>query len=640
MIRGLNLTLASLAVASLTAGSALAFTPAVGPVPDIIVGDRTPGNTSASNDLPSDPFTHADTLEFLSLGEADNVYSFPDAINIFSFAADEPNGVPGFTSDEDLIYQFFASSVFPAGLLTNTPGDDRISINNTRISTSAFTTVSVAPSGLLTFKDEAFSADADNNAPTGTPPSFSYVFSNTAGSETVSTGTTTPDGTVTVLNQVAMTVRVTNSFGASASDEFLVTTVEEGPDAISGLVAETQNVDLSAWSYNGSANAATAFGPNYPGDAQATGLQAPDSPSDGSVNDLQLTTGTTDGDFFHAWASPAGLIPFVQDGTYHIAWNVSSTIGTGIANPVVRFRWGYSSLASLGGGNVVADGSVAPASAGGRNYYQMFDHLDVGSVTGTIPTILGGDVENTVRLFWENYDFDGFLSLANIGGGQTELQSVEISRLNRAALLALAQSEVAATDYTSTALGTAGPNFGGAPNVITVTRTTTNFTITSPVPTTPGTTAHPYGADQGGGNSNLFLNDHGLGFIPVAPSSATGRAYRLSADVDTTANSTTSRLPRVTLAIASFTAANAQLYTSTVDVEAITVSSSIENPAANGLNNYAAYLRLPEGGDLSGGAFGARIGGNVRLTDFNAIEGGSVTVTNLEISSFPEALLP
>lgn len=639
MIRGLHLVLAAVIVASLGVGSVFAFTPAVGPVPDIIVGDRTPGNTSAANDLPSDPFTHGDSLE-ATIPEADNVYAFADAVNIFAYAADEPNGVPGFTSDEDLVYEFFATPSFPgAGLLPLTPGDDRVSINGVRISTSAFTTVSVLPSGLLDFKDVALSADADNNAAPGGGPAFSYLFVNSAGSETVSTGDTTaaPSGPVAVVDVVAMTVRVTNNFGASASDEFIVTTVEDGPDATSGLVIESQNVDLSTWAYNGAANAATTFGPTYPGDTQALSGSAPDNDSDGSVSDLQLTTGSTAGDFFHVWASPAAIIPFVQDGTYHVAWNVSSTIATGTANPVVRFRWGYTSIASLGGGNTVADGAVAPASSGGRGYVTMFDQLDVASLTGTV---FGGDVENTIRLFWENYDLDSFLGLNAIGGGQTELNSVEISRLNRTALLAAGAAETVASDYTAGTLAEAGPQFGGAPT-ISVARTATNFSITSPVAATPGTTNHPYQfVDPATSSSNLSLNDHGLGFVPVAPAATSGRVYRLSADVDTTANSTTSRLPRVTLAVASFSTAG-QLFTTTVDVEAIAQSTGAENPAANGLNNYAAYLALPEGGDLSGTTgFGTLIGGNVRLTDFGGTEGGTAIGDNMRIDSLPEALLP
>lgn len=628
MIRGLNLALAALVVVSLGVGSVFAFTPSVSGVPDVIIGDRTPGNTSASNDLPSDPFTHADSLEGLA-SQAPNVYDFPDAFNIFGYVSDEPNGVAGFTSDDQLIYQFIAGNVFPSAAPSNTPGNDRISVNGTRISPTAFTTVTVSSTGLLSFKDMAFSADADNSTfPVSNPP-FSYLFTNTAGSETVTNGDTTlaPSGPVTVLDQVILELRVTNQVAAFASDSIFVTTVDDGPDALSGTpVALPQPLD--GWGYNGSANTAGILGPTYPGDAQATGVEVADGEADGSVSDLRLTTGDTSGDFFHAWTSPAAIIPFTQDGTYHLRWNVSSTIATAAASPTVRFRWAYTNLATLGGGNVVVAPSVSLPPASGQDYNMMFDQLDVASLTGTVP---GGDVENTIRLTFENYDFDS--PIANvIGGGQTELNSLEIATLDSSFIVANSQIERQATDYTTSIVAETGVQFSNASTPITVTETATNFTITAAVTNVAGSIS-VYGG------SPIALNDYGLGFQPFVPANTSGRVYRVSADVDTTANSVAAPLPRVTLTAASFAPGNAQRFTTTIDVEATALSTGLENPGANGVNNYAAYLALPAGGDLNGGAYGNAVNGTVRLTDFGNA-GGSVIGDNFEVRSIPESLLP
>jgi len=631
MIRGLNLALAALVVVSLGVGSVFAFTPSIGGVPDIIIGDRTPGNTSAANDLPSDPFTHAQSLEGLS-AIANNVYDFPNAVNIFSYVSDEPNGVAGFTSDNLLVYEFVSTPVFPVTALPNTPINNRISINGTRITTSGYTTVTVTSTGLLSFKDEAMSADADNNANPGSNPAFTYLFSNSAGSENVSTGTVTPDGTVTVLDQVAMTMRVTNQNSGVATDSFFVTTVEEGPDATSGLIVGPPTTqDLSGWAYLGIGGAG-AFGPTFTGDTQITGQAVADNDADGSVSDLRLNAGDTTGDFYQNWTSPAAIIPFTQDGTYHLRWNVSSTIASAAANPTVRFRWAYTNAATLGGGDTVAPTGVAAPATGGTDYVTMFDHLNVAAETSSI-TVPPNDIENTVRLFFENYD----LLQSGVGGGQTELNSLEITSVNRAALLAVNTVERAVTDYsTTTQIADSGINFASAP--ITYARTTTNVTITAPVAQSPGSIADAFG------NATNYMFDYfGPGMVPFAPSSTNGRIYRVSATVDSTANSTTTYLPRVDVVASTHDVGNSQLFTVTTNVNPVAQGGGFhENPAYNGVNSYAAYLALPSGTDLSGANLGGsvRVAGSVKVFDNDATQGGSLTVTGLQVTSFPEALLP
>ena len=118
------------------------------------------------------------------------------------------------------------------------------------------------------------------------------------------------------------------------------------------------------------------------------------------------------------------------------------------------------------------------------------------------------------------------------------------------------------------------------------------------------------------------------------------RIYRLSADIDTSANSTVNPLPTVTLSIAAYQQFSAQLYTSLTEINPLQLWGNQTNPAADGLSTYTAYLALPEGAALNGGMLGNSVGGNVRLTDRDATQGGSITGDNMRIISFPEAILP
>lgn len=638
MNRGLHLILAALVVVSFGVGVSLAFTPAISPIPDIVIGDRTPGNTSAGNDQPSDPFTHGDSLEGIG-AQPEDVFDFPNAVNIFSLVQDQP-ALPGFTSDENLIYTFIESPVAPATSLA--PGEQRISINGTAISTAAYTTVTVNASGELSLKDRAMSVDAFATT-LSSQGSFEYNWINPVShaSNAIATGDSTPSGAVTLVDQVAMTIRVSNLTGGSASRDFNVFTVNNGADSANGLIVGGPTPqDLSGWTYLPAATGAGVYGPTYPGDTQATGNKVADNDSDSSVQDLRLTTGDTNGDFDHWFYSPANTIPFVQDATYHLAWNVGTNIGTAIAVPNVRLRWAYNVFGTLGDGSQLVATNVATPAAGGTVYQQMFDQLpNISSATATVV----GEPENTVKLFFETYEFDPGSpnGAGNVGGGQVELNDVEITRLDRPTLLGLMANEATIADYTNTSLLPAtGNNFSGSAGPFVSGRTATQLTITTPGAPVASTIGHPYGQTDGNTNStNLSLIDEGVGFPPFVPSSSTGLAYRMSIRVDSTANSTTTQLPRTNIQFASFNAGNGQLYTSSIDVNAVVSGGGATNPAYDGVNTYAAYLLTPAGVNLDGGTIGSKIGGGIHLQDLGP-EGGAIIVDQMVIQSFPENVLP
>jgi hypothetical protein len=66
----------------------------------------------------------------------------------------------------------------------------------------------------------------------------------------------------------------------------------------------------------------------------------------------------------------------------------------------------------------------------------------------------------------------------------------------------------------------------------------------------------------------------------------------------------------------------------------------LPNPALDA-GTYAAYLHLPEGGDLdSGSRLGTAINASASLQDHRDEQGGSLRVTGIEIHSIPESVLP
>lgn len=628
MIRGLNLTLAALCVVSLGVGSVFAFTPSVGPIPDVIIGDLTPTDSFT----PGDSFTHGDSLEGLA-GTAPDVFDYPNALNIFDLVEDQPNGVPGFTSDDALIYQFMASPVAPAS--TSAPAEERISINGERISTTAPEDISalVYAAPELTFKDEAFSADSDATA-IASIGNLTYNFENAAGSF---------DITRTLIDENIITLAVRNQQGITGSAEFFVYTVDDGPDSLSGGIGVGSPIiaDLSGWTYDGNAAAQSALGPDFPGDTSVVGVEIPSG--DASVSDLSIDMGGVGGDSFTWWQSPLGDLDFIDGASYRLTWSVSSTMA-GTANPLVRMRWAYGPFGNLGGGSVRGDSLVIPPTASGQDYHMMFDQLDVSTANATMDLSALGVTypipENGITLYCEAIDLDQLGDAGGAGGGAVELGNLELQQLNRSALLAAGALETEVTDFTDTAQAAeVGFNYSSSPGIV-VTPTTSSVTLAANAATAAGTIS-VYG-------SFLALSDQGIGMIPFAPSATSGAFYRFSADVDASANSTVSGsiLPKLNLQFATFDIA--QYFTIETDVtatrSAVFGAPGGLNPAMDDANeSYAAYMVLPTGtsiGTLSTGSqLGANIAGNIRLQDSLDSDGGTLVVNSMVIDVFPESIL-
>jgi hypothetical protein len=633
MIRGLNLTLATLCVVSLGVGSVFAFTPSVGPIPDVIIGDLTPQDGFT----PGDSFTHGDSLEGLA-GQAPDVFDYPNALNIFDLVEDQPNGVPGFTSDDALTYQFMLDPQLPAS--TNAAGEERLSINGERINTTVSglenITALVVASPELTFKDEAFSADSDATA-IASIGDLTYNFENTA------TGPGGMDITRTLLDINIVTAQVTNNQGISGSAEFFVYTVDEGPDSLSGGIGlPPVTYDLSNWTYNGDSTAQSALGPDFPGDTSASSSQVPSG--DESVVNLNLNAGGVGGDSFHWWQSPLAELDFTDGATYRLTWSVTSTM-VATANPLVRMRWGYGPFGNLGGGSLRGDSLVIPPTAGGQDYHMMFDQLDVSTANSTmdlsaLDPSLSAISENGITLYFEAIDLDQLGDSGGAGGGSVELDNLELQQLDRTGLLAAGGLETEVTDFTNTAQAAeVGFNYSSSPGIV-VTPSVGSVSLVANAATAAGTIS-VYG-------SFLALSDQGIGMIPFAPSAASGSFYRFSAGVDASANSTVSgsTLPKVNLQFATFDVS--QYFTIETDVTSTRAATFGApgglSPAMDDANeSYAAYMVLPTGTSLgvlsTGSQLGASIAGNIRLQDDGPTLGGTLIVNSMVIDVFPESIL-
>jgi hypothetical protein len=145
------------------------------------------------------------------------------------------------------------------------------------------------------------------------------------------------------------------------------------------------------------------------------------------------------------------------------------------------------------------------------------------------------------------------------------------------------------------------------------------------------------------------LIDMGVGFIPFVPLENSGRFYRFSLDLDASANSTVpgSILPKINLQFATFDIP--QYFTTETDIVPWRLPGFSDpygpNPAMDDAGEQcAAYLHLPEGTTLgqleTGSQLGEMIASIIRLQDDSDVLGGSIFVSNLQIHSFPEDLLP
>lgn len=626
MNRGLHLTLIALCVVSLGVGSVFAFTPRVSPIPDVIIGDFTP----PSGSTPGDVITPGGSLE-ASQGEAADVFQFPNAFNIFDLVRDEPEGVAGYTSDEALTYAFWATPIEPAYTAT-----DRIRINADDISSSGYTTVTVGTDGQLSFKDLAVSSDELNEA-IQTAPSTPLIYPFGPNNHPTYTGPFDGLVTETLIDVNAMRLRVTNTQANSATQDFMVYTVDDGPDAVSGaaILVDEGAYDLSGWLYIGSAAAAGALGPDFPGDTTVAGAALTDDDGDSSVSDLQISIGGVTGSSYVWWQSPSGLVPFVDNGTYRLDWTMTeNTAFTG--SVTLRCRMGYGEQGGLGNA-IFAFGTALAPIAGSNVYTHMFDEFEVATANST--AVGAGAAENSMMLFFESVDLEG--AVGTIGSGAVELDSVEWQLLDRDILTGMGSQLADVADFSDTAV--INPSVVGGP-LATVTNPPTvdqsssaeavitcnaANTLTSPPVQVYGTTI------------GLTLN--GVGLIPVAPDGwpTERRFFRAEYGIAHGAYTTTAPLPNMNLLFQTFDAGNIAQVTSEVNVQAIRNTIIGGTSPAFDATTFSAYLNIPADQALgSGETIGENIGAGLRAIDGGDTVGGALRLNALSIDSFPESILP
>lgn len=617
--RGVLLTLAALCVVGFGAGSAFAFTPNILPLPDVIIGDQTP----VDGLTPGDITTASDTIE--NIGPSANIFEFPNAFNLFNLVDDIPQNVSGFTSDENLVYVFTATPQAP-GLGTPGVSDDRISINGTLVTTSGVTIpITTAADASLDFDDTEFSGDPDPLAVQGT---LTYDFTNDTGTWTVNRD---------LIDANLINLRVTNNQGASAERDFFVYTVNDGPDSLSGGLAESIPVDLSGWTYD--PQLSTPFG-SFPGDTTVTGQIVPDDDGDGSVSDLDVTTVGTSGFSAVNFRSPADQIPFVADSTYRLNWTVSRTAFTG-GTPTVRFRGGYGTVGTEGMGDFIAvqSGLTAPPTTTGRSYTVLFDQLDVASANSNVGS--PAFPENYVTLYFETVDLN-----STEGGGTIELDQLEIQRLETAAFVAGATDITPSTDLSSSSYARYPDLVSSTNGTITVVATSTEVSITAPA-SNGSNTLIPDGVFGG----NLTVNQGGWGTVNIPVPASTGLFYRAVFDVDATGVAFTpgsggSKIPQIGLELASFDG-NGQRLTTQFNLRAARAGQATINPVLTAPGSFANYLAVPEGlnlGSNSGGTDPTNPGDAIRarlnVVDSSTEERGTILLQGITVQSLPESILP
>jgi len=642
MTRGLHLSLTALLVVAFGVSSAFAFTPVLSLVPDVIISDQTPDNTHT----PGDSLTPGDTLE--DQAATDNVFDFPDAFNIFELVADSPQGMAGTTPDENLIYTFISSPSAPlAGVYTNTPADDRISINGTRIATTG-STVTPSVSGELSFKDEAVSTDADANSPE-IQGQLTYLYQNDAGGPYSITRN--------IIDANAMTINVANPSGASAEDDFMVYTVDNGADAVSGsYVVKTWSIDLTAgptqWAYIQVMNNAGDGGfPDYPGDTGVTGIANPDSPTDGSGNDLSISIPNTAGMSYNYWVSGGGDLPYVDNGVYRLTWNVATSgFAASIDTPTIRCRANYGIYGELGYFELVNEIDASKPAVGGNLQYRMIIEEQDAAAATLIETSANTNTapENALTLFFDVYDFN---SGNDFGGGAVELDSLTSELINRDALLAAALTEVDVTNFTEgLQVDVAGDLDFSASQTQSRTFAASGVTLTSSIAGTAGggTSDLNVVATDGPGELlgvPLLFDQISVGVIPVSPAlPSQERIYRATWSANTSANTVTTPLPNIVMSIQTNLMLNGtsigQLYTSQMGVLPTANDGATTNPGMDS-GSWAIYLQLPVGESLGFSAgFGNGVSSSLYFRDDSAAAGGTIVVNGAAIQSVDANLLP
>jgi hypothetical protein len=632
-----------------TVGSAFAFTPSLGIVPDIIIGDQTP----IDGLTPGDIVTAGDTIENQLPGA--NIFDFPNAFDLFG-AVRGGGATPDETSDDLLLYEFISSPVQPATGGYTTPGgdpDDRISINGVRILSAALTDASAAidaASGVLSFKDEAVSSDSDNNAPV-VQGSLTYQF---GPSPFHPTYTGPFNGLVTndLVDENMLTLVVTNTglpLGSNqASDEFVVFTVDNGPDAVSGgLVVEEFFADLSAWAFAAELN--TGFGTIDAETGLTTALTP--APADPSLADLQHGTSAIAGNSFSQWGSPPDQIAYIDQGTYRTTWEVNSAgFAAAINTPQQRFRSIYGFFAGLGNTDLVIEPATIPPTVGGSlSYHHLFDHFDnIASANGTTLGLgdFAADVanENAIRLL---YDWVDINDTDNEGGGTLELDSLLIQRLDRASLLAQMSTILDVDDFQQGVLVDTAATFDGSTASMIATFPTVDNT---PWSVTSSGTATFNGAFSFGGVIDIPMDFTGVGTIPtlgVLPANPDTRIYRTQATVIPSA----ADIGLFRINAKTFDGLAARLTAETLVRSPRNVSDS---GGAGGINpaltvgnpsDFSSYLELPTGLSFGAGPVGDTIQVSVDLIDFDDPFSGGATPVSLDVSRLlmeagPADLLP
>jgi hypothetical protein len=409
--------------------------------------------------------------------------------------------------------------------------------------------------------------------------------------------------------------------------------VLHGHSDVPALVTEVTPRDLSAWAYDGAGALPGSLGPTFTGDMTITGTLPADAGGDGSGVDPTLTYPSQVGMSYVNFISPAAVIPYHPGATYLVRATVRSTGTTPQTRPNLRLRWGYTPFASLGGGliNAVALPNIAP-SATGVVYTMVFDTLEVDTA-GSFP--FGGNTydERDINLFIEGVDFSD-----TVGGVTVTVDSLEITRISRTALMAGGTIERDVTDFNDpTQSGATGGNsLGGA---VTVALGDCRADITAPLLNPKSGVFDLFGND-------LNLSNDGAGLVPFTPPGWPGarRFYRGRFRLEHSAT-LAQPIPQIRLTVATYdSATSSQIYTAEANINPLTNAlnpgGSQLNPALSA-NEFAAYLHLPSTATLNNGeVVGDQVGASVQVIDTVDNQGGTLSLTGLTLVSFDEAVLP
>ncbi len=619
-----RVTLTALVVVILGVGSAFAFTPAVSGVPDVIIGDQTPEDGIT----PGDIVTAGDTRE--NQGPLANVFDFPNAFNIYDLVSDtaDQSVSSGFTSDDSMLYSFTATPASPAA---GTAGvaDIRISINGLLIGVGTDATAAVTGvSGELTFKDEAFSADANASAIAVQLANFTYDFGPNNHPTWGPAASPAVTATADVIDLNVLTVQVTNLQSNVATEEFLVYTVDDGPDATSATHEPGVSQDLSAWIWGTNSLALFTLV-----EGTATSAVTADDDGDGSISDLTVTLDSTTADSsINNFRSPPNTLAHDADTIYRTTWNVDLSSGTA---PVIRARANYG-FGSLGSHHLVANGLLAPPSASGTDYTLLIESPS-GLASASAGTALDPTVpENSLQLALDVYEFYGAGDNATV-----TLNCVTTQALTRAVILAVGTLEKQVTDFTDTGQVVEGADFGDPDDIIIFDLTATNQAAMTTVP----------GTDHDGtlGADDIGFAMQGLVLVPIIPTETTGRIYRGLVGFDASANTASTPLSQHILQISGMSSVDNGILLPGETVIRAVDSSGVANPALNASGEATAWVVFPAGVEVSAtGAAGDSVGVQLSHAPFAVGSGGSATFTTtgstivdqMELHSYPESILP